>query len=261
MAGGWDVSTLSILLGPTNSGKSIFLQNIAVKAADGGYNVLYLTLEMSEKKTLKRMGSMRLKIPIAEYDNVSLDKDYMSKRIKNLHKNSENGDLFESTTGKLLVKFYAAGTSTLQNFDKIIEDIQIKRGIKLQMIVVDYITLIAPAKGIGDNLYQKGKHLSMGLRALGAKYNCPVITAMQVSKEAWSANNITLQDVSESKGMIEDSDLVWGIIRTEEMKRINKYRLKLLKIRDGSFDRSNVGFDLNPNYLSLENDVIFDGVN
>ena len=42
--------------------------------------------------------------------------------------------------------------------------------------------------------------------------------------------------------------------RTEEMKRANIYRLKLLKQRDGDFLKSQIKLTLNPTYLTLEND-------
>ncbi len=261
LAGGLDVSTLTILLAGTNVGKSIFMQNFAVKIADGGYNVLYLTLEMSEKKTIKRMGAMRLKIPVEKYDELSLDKDYINKKISNLGKsNSTGGDLFNNSVGKIIVKFFPAGTSTITQFDKLIEDLLIKKGIKIQMVIVDYISLISPAKGVGDNLYQKGKYLAEGLRALAAKYNLPVLTAMQIAKDAWSKNDLMIEDISESKAQVEAADLVFGIIRTEEQKRQNKYRLKLLKIRDGGFDRSNISFDMDPNYLTIGNDIILNAI-
>jgi KaiC/GvpD/RAD55 family RecA-like ATPase len=68
-----------MLMGETNSGKSLWMQNLAVASANQGYNVLYITLEMSERKVLKRLGSMRLKIPINDYDTISLDTEFMRK--------------------------------------------------------------------------------------------------------------------------------------------------------------------------------------
>jgi len=129
------------------------------------------------------------------------------------------------------------------------------------LVLVDYITLIAPIKGLNfeSNLYQKGKHLAEGLRAIAAKYSCAVVTGIQIDKGAWGNTDITLDSVSESKAIPETCDSLFAIIRTEEMKRQNKYRLKLLKQRDGSFDRSMVIVDLNTTYLSLENDVFLDG--
>jgi KaiC/GvpD/RAD55 family RecA-like ATPase len=54
----------------TNGGKSLWMQNFAVRSANMGHNVLYITLEMSERKVMKeRLGAMRLKIPINDYDS------------------------------------------------------------------------------------------------------------------------------------------------------------------------------------------------
>lgn len=262
LGGGWDIQTFNVIMGQTNAGKSLWMQNFAVNSANMGYNVLYLTLEMSEKKCFKRMGAMRLKIPIDKYDELSKDVDYIKGKIDKLHNNSGNTLFNERKLGKILTKFYAAGTSTIDDLDRLIQNYKEKRGIDINLIVVDYITLIAPVKGLGieNNLYLKGKHLAEGLRALGAKYNCPVITGIQVAKDAWNASDVTLDKIPESKAIAETADTFFAIIRTEEMKRNNVYRLKLLKQRDGDFSRSQVKFDLNPTYLTIENDVFVDNI-
>jgi replicative DNA helicase len=260
LGGGWDISTLNVIMAETNNGKSLWMQNFAVKSADMGYNVLYVTLEMSERKVMKRVGAMRLRIPINDYDNVSKDTDLIKKRIANL-KNNDSGDLFEKKVGKIITKFWAAGTATVNDFDNYIQKLKEKKGIKIDLIIVDYITLIAAVKGIaGDNLYTKGKSLAEGLRAIGAKYKAPVITGVQVAKDAWNSNDITLEQVPESKAIAETADSFFAIIRTEEMKRQGIYRFKLLKQRDGDFLKSQVRLNLNSTYLTLENDVFLDAI-
>jgi replicative DNA helicase len=234
------------------------MQNFAVKSADSGYNVLYITLEMSERKVMKRLGAMRLKIPINDYDTVSKDTDLIKKKITALS-HSEGGDIFDKKVGKIMSKFWAAGTATVADFDNYIQKLKEKRDIKIDLIIVDYITLVAAPKGLGaDNLYTKGKHLAEGLRALGAKYQCPVITGVQVAKDAWNSSDITLESVPESKAIAETADTFFAIIRTEEMKRQNLFRFKLLKQRDGDFLKSQIRINLNSTYLTLENDQFLD---
>lgn len=258
LGGGWDISTLNVIMAQTNGGKSLWMQNFAVRAADLGYNVLYITLEMSERKVMKRLGAMRLKIPINDYDKMSKDTDFIKKRIASLSK-KEGGDLFDKKVGKIFTKFWAAGTATVADFDNYITALREKKDIKVDLIVVDYITLIAPVKGIGsDNLYTKGKQLAEGLRALGAKYSCPLVTGVQVAKDAWNSADITLESVPESKAIAETADTFFAIIRTEEMKRQNLYRFKLLKQRDGDFLKSQIKLNLNPTYLTLEDDQFID---
>jgi replicative DNA helicase len=258
LGGGWDISTLNVIMAETNNGKSLWMQNFAVKSADRGYNVLYITLEMSERKVMKRLGSMRLKIPINDYDVVSKDTETIKKKIDSL-KNLGGMDLFEKKIGKIITKFWAAGTANINDFDNYIQKLKDKKGIKIDIVIVDYITLISPLKGIaGDNLYSKGKALAEGLRAIGSKFKIPVITGVQVSKDAWNSNDITLEQVPESKAIAETADTFFAIIRTEEMKRNGFYRFKLLKQRDGDFLKSQIKINLNSTYLTLENDVFLD---
>jgi replicative DNA helicase len=258
LGGGWDIGTFNCIMAETNNGKSLWMQNFAVRSADMGYNVLYVTLEMSERKVLKRLGAMRLKVPINDYDTVSKDTELIRKKIKSLGSMKEGGDLFTNKVGKIYTKFWAAGTATVNDFDNYVQKISQKKGIKFDLIIVDYITLIAAPKNANDNLYTKGKNLAEGLRALGAKYKCPIITGVQVSKDAWNASDITLESVPESKAIAETADTFFAIIRTEEMKRLNMYRFKLLKQRDGDFLKSQIKLTLNSTYLTLENDQFVD---
>jgi replicative DNA helicase len=259
LGGGWDISTLNVIMAETNNGKSLWMQNFAFKAADMGHNVLYITLEMSERKVMKRIGAMRLNIPINEYDVLSKDTEMIKKKIANLSRTAEGGDLFDKKVGKIFTKFWAAGTATVTDFDNYIQKLKEKKDIKIDLIIVDYITLVATNKGaMADNLYTKGKTLAEALRAVGAKYKCPVITGVQVAKDAWNSADITLESVPESKAIAETADTFFAIIRTEEMKRQNLYRFKLLKQRDGDFLKSQIRLNLNSTYLTLENDQFLD---
>lgn len=258
LGGGWDQGSLNILMAETSNGKSLWMQNFSCKAADQGYNVLYITLEMSERKVLKRLGSMRLRIPINDYDKTSMDTELIKKKISQLGSGKVGGDLFKNKVGKIYTKFWAAGTSTVTDFDNYISKLQQKKEIKIDLLIVDYITLIAPTKSGGDSLYTKGKHLAEGLRALGAKYKFPVLTGIQVAKDAWNSVDITLESVPESKAIAETADTFFAIIRNAEMKRQNLYRFKLLKQRDGDFLKSQIKLNLNPTFLTLENDQFID---
>lgn len=107
---------------------------------------------------------------------------------------------------------------------------------------------------IDNNLYMKGKNLAEGLRAIAAKYSAPVITATQLAKDAWDATDITLQDIPESKAIAETADLLLGLIVTDELKRDNTVKIKLLKQRDGDFSKMYLNFHINPIYLSYDSE-------
>jgi len=259
LQGGWDIKTLNIIIGPSNSGKSLWLSNIAVNSANVGKNVIYFSLEMSEKKVLKRLGSMRLKIPIDEYDIKSKDTNFMTSKLKHLKTSNldfgKGSDLFNNKVGKIFVKEFPAGSASVSDLDNHIKKLQEVKGIKIDMVIVDYLTIMSPNSKNNSSLFQNGKQLSEGLRAIGQKYEIAMVTAMQVGKDNYGASDIHLSDISESKAIVETADVIFGIIRTDPMRANGKYHLKLLKLRDGDFKWERTQFDLNKKYLNIENDT------
>lgn len=259
LSGGWDHATLNILMGETNVGKSMWLQNIATHLVDSGYNVTYVTLEMAKHKCTKRMGAMRLKIPIDEYDELSKDSMFMKQKINEVKNLTPANSLFDSgKSGKLFVKKYPTSDCTVTDLENYIKRFQESKRIKLDVMVIDYINLMSIEKGYAMDtmLYLKGKHLAEGLRRIGDKYDVCIITATQTDKSVWGASDINLDDIPESKAIAESADSVWGIIRNSEMKKNNKYRLKILKLRDGEHHEEQIGFDFSTKYLTIDNDIM-----
>lgn len=258
LGGGWSKSTLNVIMGETNVGKSMWLHNIATNAANNGANVLVITLEMATRKVMKRLGSMRLKINSDEYDEKSKDPIFMKQRLNNLKSQSSVGNLFDSQPGKIFVKKYNTSDCTVTDIDNYIKKFEEVKRLKVGMVIIDYINIMSIEKGfeITNMLYLKGKHLAEGLRRIGDKYECAVITATQTDKAVWGASDIKLGDIPESKAIADTADSVWGIIRNPEMKRNNIYRLKILKLRDGEHHEEQVRFDFNTKFLTMENDVL-----
>jgi len=239
------------------SHNSVWMNNITANAANKGFNVAYITLEMSERKVMKRLGSMQLKIPIAEYDTVSKNRAIIKAKIAQL-KGTATSDIFSSNQGKIFVKEFPIGTATVADLDAYVKALEEQKRIKLHMIVVDYLSIMGVERGAGSNdtLYLKGKHLAEGLRSIGQKHNLSVITAVQVAKEKFDSNEIDLSGVPESKAIAEAADSFWGIIRTPAMKQQGRYRLRPLKLRDADFGMEEISFDFDKRYLIIENDRI-----
>ena len=254
LGGGWDQASLNFLMGETNVGKSMWMQNIAVNAAEQGANVLFVTLEMGSQKCMRRMGSMRLKIPIEEYDKKAEDSIFMKNKINSLK--TSNGGVFKSKPGKIIVKKYDTGTMTVTDLDNFITKYEERKKLKIHMVVVDYINIMGIEKGLdfSNMLFLKGKHLAEGLRYIADKHNIVLISATQTDKSVWGANDLDLKNVPESKAIAETADSFWGIIRNPEMKKNHIYRLKILKLRDGENSGEEIKFDFNQTFLNIEND-------
>ncbi len=261
LSGGWDFGTLNILMGETSVGKSMWLHNISVKAVESGKVIVIVTLEMASRKVMRRLGAMRLKIDIDQYDELSKDATFIKNRINQI-KSANSGMFSTDKSGKIFVKKFNTGDCTVLDIDNYIHKLQEVKNIKVDMLIVDYINIMAvdiSSKEIKNNLYLKGKHLAEGLRYLADKYNMVVMTATQLDRAVWGANDVKLNDIPESKAVAETADTVWAIIRTTIMKKEDKYKLKILKLRDGEHKEEQIKFDFNKKYLTIENDI-FDAV-
>jgi len=252
--GGWDQASLNFLMGETNVGKTMWMNNIAVNAANQGANVLFVSLEMGAQKCMRRMGAMRLKIPIAEYNQKANDTIFMKNKINSLK--SSHGGVFKTKPGKIIVKKYDTGTMTVTDLDNFITKYEERKNIKINMVIVDYINIMGIEKGydFSNMLFLKGKHLAEGLRYIADKHNVVMVSATQTDKAVWGGNDIDLKNVPESKAIAETADTFWAIIRNPEMKKNHKYRLKILKLRDGENAGEQVSFDFNQTFLNIEND-------
>lgn len=233
---------------------SLTLQNLAVNFVNQGYNVAYISLELSEKKCMKRVGSMRLEIPIAKYNEFSKDKEYMKEKIRSV--NSQNSDEFFNTKpGKLFIKEYPSGSATISDLDKYLEQVREEAGIDIDCLLVDYIQIMGTEKGVDRNmLYLKGEHLSVGLRAIAQRRNLVSVTATQTDKNKYGVNSLGLGDIPESKAIADTADSVWAIILTPLMKLEGAYHWQHLKLRDCSTDIERIGFKFNKDYLKLYDD-------
>ena len=240
------------------SHNSMWLYNIACNAANQGKNVAIITVEMGWRKVMKRIGAMRFRVDVDQYDELSKDTTFIKNKINQL-KNQGNGLFNTEAPGKIFVKKFNTGDCTVVDIDNYLTTLQEAKNLNLDLVVIDYINLMSVNnlnKEIANNLYLKGKHLAEGLRYIADKFNIALITATQVDRSVWGANDIKLQDVPESKAVAETADTFWAIIRNTEMKKHNKYRLKILKLRDGDHKEETILFDFHPKFLVIENDIM-----
>lgn len=241
------------------SHNSMWLQNLTAKLADEGKNIVFVTLEMAKYKVMKRLGAMRFRVDIDNYDTISKDTIFIKNKINELKTMSVSNKLFDGgKAGKIFIKKYPTSDCTVTDLENFIKKFEETKKIKIDVMIIDYINLMSIEKGynLDTMLYLKGKHLAEGLRRLADKYDICMITATQTDKSVWGASDINLDDIPESKAIAESSDCVWAIIRNPQMKKENTYKLKILKLRDGEHHEEQIKFDFNPKFLTMENDIL-----
>ena len=205
---------LYVFAGETNIGKSIFLGNIASNMAKDGKNVLLVTLEMSELLYARRLCSNVTKIPMKELaDNTPSIKQAMNDQ-----------------GGKIFIKEFPPATITANQLKAFVKKFE-EQGIKLDAIVLDYLNLMHST--VGNNSYERIKHVTEQVRAMSYLFNCPIISATQLNRAGFDTDNPDLATISESIGLAATADAIVSIFQNEEDRGIGIIRLGMMKNRYG----------------------------
>ena len=205
---------LYVFAGETNIGKSIFLGNIAHNIAKEGKNVLLVTLEMSELLYARRICSNVTKIP-----------------MKQLAENTPSiKQAMKDESGKIFIKEFPPATITANQLKAFIKKFQ-EKGIKIDAIVLDYLNLMHSP--VGNNSYERIKHVTEQVRAMSYVFNCPIISATQLNRAGFDTDNPDLATISESIGLAATADAIISIFQNEEDRGIGIIRLGMMKYRYG----------------------------
>ena len=137
------------------------------------------------------------------------------------------------------------------------EDAIEKKGWKPDVLMVDYLGLVAPNGSISSdsNMYETGSVVAKELRALSYKFGIPVVTAVQCNTGGFNTADISMGNIAESRAIAHHTDFLAGLYQTEDEQADGIFHMKILKSRLG--DRGNLKFDFNKNTMEFTdiNDV------
>jgi len=220
--GGFNRGELQIFAGGSGSGKSLFMQNLAVNWVQSGLNGAYITLELSEGLCSMRIDSMMTDTSSRE---IFKDIDTVEMKIKMLAKKS----------GKLRVKYMPA-QSNVNDLRAYCKELQIQTGVKIDFLCVDYLDLLMPvgAKVSPSDLFVKDKYVSEELRNLAKELNVLFVTASQLNRGAVEEIEFDHSHISGGISKINTADNVFGIFTSRSMRERGQYQLQLMKTRSSS---------------------------
>lgn len=236
--GGLPNKTLNVALAGTGVGKSLFMCHMAAGVLAQGKNVLYITMEMAEERIAERIDANLMNVNIQDLKDLS--KSMFDNRIDKIR---------QKTEGKLIIKEYPTASAHVGHFKALLNELQLKRNFRPDIIFVDYLNICASSRfkpGAGVNSYTYVKAIAEELRGFAVEFDLPVVSATQTTRGGYANSDVDLTDTSESFGLPATADLMFALISTEELEKMGQLMVKQLKNRyndPGVNKRFMVGID------------------
>ena len=237
--GGFNRGELNIFAGGSGSGKSLFMQNLAVNWTMAGLNGVYLTLELSEGLCAMRLDSMVTDIPSKD---IFKDLDTLEMKIGMTGKKA----------GSLRIKYMPA-QSNINDIRAYIKELQVKIGKKLDYICVDYLDLLMPvsAKVSPNDQFIKDKYVSEELRNLAKEMDFIMVTASQLNRAAVEEIEFDHSHIAGGISKINTADNVIGIFTSRAMRERGRYQIQLMKTRSSSGVGQKIDLEYNMETLRI----------
>lgn len=236
--GGIPRKSMTVLLATTGGGKSLLKCHMAASHLLFGKNVLYITMELAEEEVGRRIDANIMDITLDEVRETP--RDVYQKRMDRYK---------EKTPGKLVIKEYPTGSAHVGHFRHLLNELEMKKGFKPDVIFVDYLNICASSRIKGAaaaNSYTLVKSIAEEVRGLAMEYNCAVVTSSQFNRDGYGNSDVDLTNTSESMGITHTADCILGLISSEELETLGQLMLKQLKNRWGDlsyYRRFLVGID------------------
>lgn len=238
--GGFNRGELNIFAGGSGSGKSIFLQNLALNWSKQGLNGVYFSLELSEGLCSQRMDAMLKEIPTSEiYKNLEEVHDFILIKGKSY--------------GKLQVVQLTPGV-TVNDLKAWLNEFKIHSGITVDYVIVDYLDLMSPVsvKISAENTFIKDKYVSEELRAMAVQGKYLFCTASQLNRGAVESVEFDHSHISGGLSKIQTADNVIGIFNSITMRERNRVQLQFMKTRSSSAVGTKIELEFNSSCMRIK---------
>jgi replicative DNA helicase len=217
--GGLQASDLVILAGRPGMGKTALATNIAFNIAkayegrtraDGKIETLnggvvgFFSLEMSAEQLATRIIAEQSGIP-----SYKLRRGEITEREFHL--------ATDAVRVMQQVPFYIDQTGGVSIAQLTARARRLKRQRGLDLLVIDYLQLLAGSKTRSDNRVQELTEITTGLKALAKELNIPILACSQLSRQVEQRDDKRpqLSDLRESGSIEQDADVVLFVYREE----------------------------------------------
>jgi replicative DNA helicase len=206
--------------GPSGLGKTTLGLWFNLNHYMDGHTPMIISLEMSGDEIYRKLDGMAASLKQHALKAMTLDRDSVERW-------EQMAERAETVTNDIIVidvdnatpeKIYAEASRW--NPD---------------IIMVDYIQLLEAPKHIKEGYRQVG-HISKEMKKIARQLKIPVYGLSQTNSESFT-EGAKLTNVSESRAIVHNSDIVLGLSQDEEQRAVDKLELRLLKNRGGASNK------------------------
>jgi replicative DNA helicase len=249
LGGGFEQQCLYVFSGVYGIGKSIWLQNIAVKLLMNGKNIIFYTLELSETAATRRLLSIYTQINSGEF----------IEKMDDIHKQFETLKMI--TDSNIWIKEFPTKSANTNHFRAHMEELKTISEFNPDIIIVDYCNIMDTLKTVSaENTYVRSQILYEELRSLAQELSLPIVTAAQINRGGMDERKggtkqlVTGANISDSMGINMTVDGHFIINQTLEEKQQGIMRLFIDKNRQGG-DKLSKTFGIKYETLTITEDV------
>lgn len=238
--GGLNKGEITIFAGQSGAGKSLFLQNLAVNWAMAGLNVVYISLELSEKLSAMRIDAMHTGYETRE----------VMRNIDDVHMKIRASQM--KSKGSLRIKQLPNGC-TSNDIRAFLKEYEIQKGVTVDAILIDYLDLMMPMskKISAENLFVKDKYVTEELRNLAVELDIVTVSASQLNRGSYEEIEFDPSHIAGGISKVNTADNVIGIFTSAAMKEGGRYQIQFMKTRSSSGVGSKVDLAFNNKSLRI----------
>ncbi len=237
LTSGFQPKELTILGARPSIGKTAVAGNIAVNVALSGKTVAFFSLEMPAKALIDRMCCAQGQVDLQAH---------RQGRLNTEQKRHYLGALSHIAEAPLYIDDQPAQTAA--SIEARAARLQAKAG--LDLVVVDYLGLMAAERRGMENREQVVAAISRGMKGLAKRLNVPVLLLSQLNRELHKRvdKRPMLSDLRESGSIEQDADLVLFLHREDYYHRddpalAGKGELIIAKARNGPLGTVHLQYD------------------
>ena len=219
LKGGLAKGEIGVILAPTGVGKSTVLTKISNHAFNLGFNVLQVFFEDNPKVIQRKHFILWTKI---HPDDLSDKKDEVMRKVIEIE---------ESMPNKLILKKLPSDTMTMLQIKNQIRKM-VADGIKIDMIVLDYIDCVVPDKNLGDEWKSEGS-VMRAFEAMCHEMNLVGWTATQGNRSSISSEVVTTDQMGGSIKKAQVGHVIISVAKTLQQKEMKLATIAITKSRIG----------------------------